>query len=284
MRVPLPVARGAMRWVVRPVLGPAVPITMQRRLGDAMSKGAPHPKGVTATDVVLGGRPARRYCAAGASRDGAVLWVHGGAFITGSFATHGAFAAHLSVAVGAPVYLIDYRLAPEHPHPAAVEDIVNALALIPETEVVLGGDSAGGCLALLAAPRASRRLAGLALVSPVVDLTLASCRAWTGDDPLIRTVWGQQGIAAMFGATPPDLLATDLTALPPMVVHVSEHERLRPEGEDLARRTGAELVVVPQAWHDIHLQSGLVRRADEATRQLGASIAAFLVKDRGTSA
>ena len=284
MRVPLPVVRGVLRWVVRPAFGPQVPIALQRRIADAMSRGTPAPRAVSATEVVLGGRPARRYAAVGASSDGAVLWVHGGAFITGSYATHGAFAAHLSAAVGAPVYLLDYRLAPEHPHPAAVDDIVAALALIPEEVVVLGGDSAGGCLALLAAPWASRRLAGLALVSPAVDLTLASCRAWTGDDPLIRTAWGEQGIAAMFGATPPDLLAADLTALPLMVVHVSEHERLRPEGEDLARRTGAELVVVPQAWHDIHLQSGLVRRADEATRQLGASIAAFLVKDRGTSA
>ena len=276
MRIPLPVVRGVMRWVVRPVLGPQVPITMQRRLGDALSKGTPHPKGVTLTDVVLGGRPARRYAPPGASTDGAVLWAHGGAFITGSYATHGAFAAHLSVAVGSPVYLLDYRLAPEHTHPAATDDIVAALALIPEPKVVLGGDSAGGTLALLAALRSPRALAGLALVSPVVDLTLASSEAWTGDDPLIRTAWGRQGIAAMFGAEPPDLVGADLSGLSPTVVHVAEHERLRPEGEALARLVGAELVVVADAWHDIHLQAGIVRRGDEATTQLGASMKALL--------
>ena len=261
-----------MRYAVRPALGPQVPIWLQRRLGDAMSKGTPAPKDVVATDVVLGGRPARRYSGPSASPDRAVLWAHGGAFITGSYATHGAFGAHLSKAVGAPVYLLDYRLAPEHTHPAATDDLVAALGLVPEDRVVLGGDSAGGCLALLAALRTPRTLAGLALVSPAVDLTLASSEAWTGDDPLIRTAWGRQGIAAMFGAAPPDLLGADLSGLPPMVVHVAEHERLRPEGEALARLVGAELVVVADAWHDIHLQAGIVRRGDEAVEQLAAWI------------
>ncbi len=261
-----------MRHVVRPVFGPPVPVRLQRRVADAMSRGTPHPRGVQATDVVLGGRPARRYAGPGSSGHGAVLWAHGGAFITGSYATHGAFAAHLALAAGVPVYLADYRLAPEHVHPAAVDDLVAALALIPEPKVVLGGDSAGGTLALLTAPRTSRALAGLALVSPLVDLTLDSGRAWTGDDPLIRTVWGEQGVRAMFGDDLPVIALTQL----PTVVHVAEHERLRPEGEELAARTGAELLVVPEGWHDIHLQAGLVRRGDEATAQLGASIRALL--------
>ena len=80
------------------------------------------------------------------------------------------------------------------------------------------------------------------------------------------------GIKAMFG--------DDLPVVPvpsvPTVVHVSEHERLRPEGEKLAADCGAELVCIPRAWHDIHLQAGLVREADEAVAQLGASIRAFL--------
>ncbi len=254
------------------MFGPQVPVRAQRVFMDAASRAHAVPKQVVVTDMVLGGRPVRRFAVPGATEAGAVLWAHGGAFITGSLVSHGAFAGHLAVACGAPVYLLDYRLAPEHRHPAAVDDLVAALALVPEPRVVLGGDSAGGNLALLAAPRAERELAGLALVSPVVDLTLASSAAWNGPDPLIRTAWAKQGVAAMFGGRLPEVV--DPTV--PCVVHVSEQERLRPEGEALARRIGAELVVVPEAWHDIHLQAGLVRRADEAVADLGRSIRQLL--------
>ncbi len=272
MRVPLPVVRAVLKGTARPVFGPPVPVRAQRVFMDAASRGNPVPAQVVVTDLVLGGRPARRFAAPDATEAGAVLWAHGGAFITGSLVSHGAFAGHLAVACLAPVYLLDYRLAPEHRHPAATDDVVAALAQVPEPRLVLGGDSAGGCLALLAAPRAERELAGLALVSPVVDLTLASCAAWTGPDPLIRTAWAKQGVAAMFGDRLPEVV--DPTV--PCVVHVSEQERLRPEGEALARRLGAELVVVPEAWHDIHLQAGLVRRADEAVTDLGRSIRRLL--------
>jgi monoterpene epsilon-lactone hydrolase len=273
MRVPLPVVRTVLALTVRPVCGPQVPIRLQRRYLDLMSSRTPLPKGVTVTDVQLAGRPARRYSAPGASTESAVLWAHGGAFITGGYATHGSFAAHLAVAVGSPVYLLDYRLAPEHQHPAAVDDLVAALPLIPEQRVVMGGDSAGGTLALLTADRSPRPLSGVALVSPVVDLAGELRDAYDGKDALIRSSWGRMGVNAMFGRERFPMPVPTV----PTVVHVSEHERLRAEGEKLAADCGAELVVVPDAWHDIHLQAGLVRRADEALAQLAASIKAFLV-------
>ncbi len=262
--------RALMRYLVRPLYGPPVPIRVQRRVGDLLGHVQPPLRGVTTTDVVLGGRPARRYAAAGSRVDAAVLWVHGGAFITGSYATHGSFAGHLSGATGLPVYLLDYRLAPEHRHPAAVDDVVAALPLVPEGRVVLGGDSAGGCLALLATGQVE--VAGLALVSPLVDLTLDSGRRWTGDDPLIRVAWGELGVAAMFDVHPVIPGAVDA----PVVVHVAEHERLRPEGEALAKALSAELVVVADGWHDIHLQAGALTVARAAVGQLGASIRGML--------
>lgn len=273
MKLPLPVVRTFLRLLVRPLYGPPVPVRVQRRVGDALGRLQLQPKGVVATDVVLAGRGARRYTPPGATAGLAVLWVHGGAFITGSYRTHGSFAAHLAVAVGAPVYLLDYRLAPEHQHPAGLDDVVAALALVPEARVVLGGDSAGGCLALLATACDTRPLAGLALVSPLVDLTLASGRAWQGDDVLIRTAWGEQGVTAMFGASRP---APPTSVGVPVVVHVAETERLRPEGEALAKALGAELVVVPDGWHDIHLQAGALTVAHTAVVQLGRSIRAML--------
>jgi monoterpene epsilon-lactone hydrolase len=272
MRVPAAVLRTMLATTVRPLLGPQVPVSVQRKAMDAFSKGTPLPRDVTVTEVRLAGRPARSYTPAGQAR-GSVLWLHGGAFITGSFATHGAFAAHLAKASGAVVHLLDYRLAPEHPHPAAVDDAVAALSLVPTGPVVLGGDSAGGCLALLAAERSPVDLAGLALISPVVDLTGRTAQAWTGRDILVRNDWLRQGVAAMFGDQVPEVLGSSLL---PTVVHVSGRERLRAEGEELARSIGAELFVVPGMWHDVHLQAGLVRQADEAVARLGGSIRAFL--------
>jgi acetyl esterase/lipase len=263
--------RLVMKYGVRPIYGPPMPIAMQRALGDAAGRTQRLPRGAVVADVVLGGRRARRYSFAGSSSDAAVLWLHGGAFITGSRHTHGSFAAHLARESGLPVYLLDYRLAPEHRHPAAVDDAVAALTLVPEPRVVLGGDSAGGCLALLAADRGVRDLAGLALVSPLVDLTHETARAYDGDEVLVRADWAEQGVAAMFGDDLPEV--PDPTV--PTVVHVAEHERLRPEGEALARRVGAELVCVPEGWHDIHLQAGLVPAARRAVRQLGASVRAL---------
>lgn len=272
MKPVMAATRLGMKYGIRPVYGPPMPIALQRALGDLAGNLQRVPRRVTVTDVVLGSRRARRYAGPGASSEGAVLWLHGGAFITGSAKTHGSFAAHLALAAGAPVYLLDYRLAPEHRHPAAVDDAAAAVGLVPEPSVVLGGDSAGGCLALLAADRGVRDLAGLALVSPLVDLTHRTARAYDGQEVLVRAAWAEQGVAAMFG--------DDLPPVPdpsvPLVVHVAEHERLRAEGEALARRTGAELFCVPGGWHDIHLQAGLVREAARAVSTLGEQVASLL--------
>ncbi|MGB8650145.1 MAG: alpha/beta hydrolase fold domain-containing protein [Mycobacteriales bacterium] len=277
MRIPAPVVARVLGALVRPVLGPRVPVSVQRGLQDVFTRANRLPSEVTSTQVVLGGRPALRFDPPTPLPDRAVLWLHGGAFITGSMVTHRAFAAGLALASDVPVYLLDYRLAPEHRHPAAVDDAVAALDLVPQGRVVLGGDSAGGCLALLAALRQSRALVGLALVSPVVDATRRTAAAYTGTDVLITTAWLEQGSRAMFGEDAPDLLQEDLSALPPTVLHVSQHERLRREGELLAQRLlTCELVVLPGLWHDAHLQTGLVREADDAVARLGASITRLL--------
>jgi monoterpene epsilon-lactone hydrolase len=269
MRLPLKVVAGVQRRIARPVFGDRVPIAVQRRVADGLMAAVRVPRGVPVQDVVLAGRPTRRY---GGTGSRAILWAHGGAFITGSYRTHGPFAARLALATGCPVYLVDYRLAPEHPHPAALHDVLGALDLVPEPTVLLGGDSAGGALALLAAAATTRPLAGLALVSPMVDLTLASSSAWEGEDVLIQPSWGQLGLASMFGGNLPEIV--DPTV--PTIVHVAEHERLRPEGEALAARIGAETYLVPDGWHDIHLQAGVVTVGDRALQVLADSISGLL--------
>lgn len=276
MRLPASVVESFLRVAVQPVLGPPFPVAVQRVWQNALSATSRPPRGVTTTPVVLGERPALRFDPQDGVPDQAVLWLHGGAFVTGSYVTHRAFAGALAKAAGVRVYLLDYRLAPEHAHPAAVDDAVEALRWVPEKTVLLGGDSAGGCLALLAALGTPRELAGLALISPVVDTTHEHSLAYAGKDVLLRGEWVRQGADAYFGDEGPNLLDADLTSLPPVVLHVSEHERLRAEGEKLARKVGAELVVLDGAWHDVHLQAGMVRLADDAVARLGASVAALL--------
>lgn len=276
MRAPARVVEVFLVTLVKPVMGWPFPVGLQRAWQNALSRLSARPRGTEIEQVVLGKRPALRFDPREPLPDRAVLWLHGGAFITGSLATHAAFAAALARASGVRVYLLDYRLAPEHRHPAAVDDAVAALKDIPESRVVLGGDSAGGCLALLAALRQVRELDGMALVSPLVDATRRTSRGWTGRDAVLRGSWVEGGTREYFGDEAPDLLAADLSGLPRTVVHVSEHERLRPEGEALAALTGAELVLLEGLWHDVHLQCEGVAEAADAVGRLGSSVRGFL--------
>lgn len=281
MRLPLPVVRTALALTLRPVLGPPVPPTWQRRWLDLLSAGTPLPAGVVPTSGTLGGRPVLRLVPKGADERRSVLLLHGGAFIIGSTRTHRAFAAHLAVAAGCTVHLLDYRLAPEHPWPAAVDDAVAAfdeLAAMSSTSVV--GDSAGGALALLLAR--TRRPASLGLVSPLVDLTRRLSSGYTGNDLIVRADWARQGTTAFVGDGDAQALSPlwdDLSGLPPTLVHVSEHERLRAEGEQLvarARTAGVDvtLTVLPGVWHDVHVQAGLLGVAADATAEVGHFLAA----------
>ena len=276
MRLPARLVETALYVAVRPVLGPPVPLPVQRRWLELCATGSPLPAGTTVQQTVLGGRPAERVAGAGAADAGAVLLLHGGAFVAGSPRTHRVLAAHLAAASGAPVHVLDYRLAPEHPWPAAVDDAVAAYDELAATgPVVVVGDSAGGCLAALLLRQ--RRPVAVALVSPLVDLTRQTSAAWPGRDALVRADWARAGTQAFVGgADAPALspLHDDLTSWPPLLVHVSEHERLRPEGEQLAERArlagvDVELVVLPGLWHDAHLLSHLVGEAADASAALG---------------
>ena len=250
--------RGALRLLARPVFGPPVPIAVQRAVFELLATGVPQ-KGVTRTSTTLGGRPAERHIPEGSDPARRVLLLHGGCFLIGSPRTHRAFAAQLAVAAGCDVHVLDYRRAPEHRYPAAVDDAVAAFDELGEGTSVVG-DSAGGALALLLARQ--RRPAALALVSPITDTTLESATRWAGDDVLIRPDWLQQGVRA-FGVPAQQLRPQ--AGGPPLLVHVAEHERLRPEGE----RLGGELVVLPGLWHDVHLQCALLPEAAEAVASMG---------------
>jgi epsilon-lactone hydrolase len=284
MRLPLPVARALVFAGSRP-MGRPVPVRAQRALFEASSRLGRLPPGTRVETLSLGGRSAERV-AVGEARGRPVLLLHGGAFVTGSPRTHRVFAAHLALAAAAPVHVLDYRRAPEHPYPAAVDDADAALEeLAAGGPVAVVGDSAGGAVALLLALRRQREgrplPAALALVSPLVDLTLASSDGYRGRDPLLRRSWVADGGAAFAGNDPvaASPLFSDLAGLPPTLVHVSEHERLRPEGEALAarlRKAGVDVEheLLPRLWHDAHVHADLVPEAADAVARMGRWLAA----------
>jgi acetyl esterase len=126
-------------------------IADQRAVYDRMCAAydAPYPSGVTATDRPVAGVPCRHYTAGGPAA-ATVIYVHGGGFVVGGLHSHDAVCADICGATGLPVIAVDYRLSPEHLHPAAFEDalaVVRAVAAGGASRIVLAGDSAGGNLA-----------------------------------------------------------------------------------------------------------------------------------------
>jgi len=172
---------------------------------------------------------------------GTILFLHGGGWVVGSIATHDHVARILANAANARVVLVDYRLAPEHPFPAALDDAEAALAWARDTHgapLVVAGESAGGNLAAVLARRHRDDVALQALVYPVLDAHLDSdTYAAFGDG---RYGLGRAGMTwyrdlyAPSDLSDPDvspLCARDLAGLPPALVMLASHDVLRAEGE-----------------------------------------------------
>ncbi len=138
----------------------------------------------------------------GQTARGAMLYLHGGAFCLGNARTHRSITTRLAKSAGMAVWVPDYRLVPEHPYPAAVEDALTAWQAMRRAghraeDIVIAGDSAGGSLALALAimlrDEGKERAAGLVLFSPVTDPTLGGGKA-SADDPMIRRGWLEQAL------------------------------------------------------------------------------------------
>jgi monoterpene epsilon-lactone hydrolase len=200
-----------------------------------------------------------------------VLYLHGGGYLFGSPKTHRQVLIAMAKAFQAPAYGLDYRLAPEHPFPAAVEDAAKAyqwlLTRHPEADIVLAGDSAGAGLAIATA--VGVRDAGFALPKAIVAFSPYSDLAVTGESVeanakscAMFTPRGIREAAAIYlaGADARDPRASplyaDLAGLPPMLLFASRHEILRDDTLRLAERASAagvkvELIVrdrLPHVW------------------------------------
>ncbi|MCB1013362.1 MAG: alpha/beta hydrolase fold domain-containing protein, partial [Microthrixaceae bacterium] len=166
--------------LVRTLLGhratAIVPVEERRANLEALAGSVPAPPGVEVTELTVGGRPAERSVPVVLDGPGTVLYLHGGGYVSGSLGTHRGLAGRLALAAKRPVVSLDYRLAPEHPFPAGLDDAVAAVRdLQADGPVAVAGDSAGGGLTMATLLRlrdkgGEQPVAGLC-ISPWVDLT-----------------------------------------------------------------------------------------------------------------
>jgi len=262
---------------------------------EAMSAGAMVPDGTRCQPVRAAGVPCEWIDAPDAAADAAILYLHGGGYVVGSIASHRAHVARLSAACAARGLAVDYRLGPEHPHPAAVDDAVAAYRWllaqgIPPARVVVAGDSAGGGLtvATLLALRDAGDLPPAAgvCISPWTDLTCSSASMTTraAIDPMVKPDVLRRMAAAYLGAadacTPlASPLHARLDGLPPLLVHVGTAETLLDDATGLAERARAAGVdVTLEVWEDMihvwHCFAPLLPEADQAIARIGEYVRA----------
>jgi len=300
--------RAALDAALRAAPHPADETLEQRRAGFVLAMGRELPAGTRTTATTLGGRPAVDVVPGGPTGDtrepGVLLYLHGGGYLLGSAETHAGLAAQLAQRAGVPAVLLDYRLAPEHPFPAAVDDALAAYRELLErgtspARTVLAGDSAGAGLAvatLVAARRAGLPLpAAAVLFSPFADLTLSgdSIDALAATDPLFTRASLQEYVTAyLAGQDPADELASpglaDLHGLPPLLIQVGAHEVLLDDAVRLAARAGAAdvdvtLEIVAGVPHVFQNRFGELDDADAALDRAGRFLTDHLPASKDTS-
>lgn len=258
--------------------------------------GGKFPEGVVGTPVSADGVPAEWIDAPGGRKDRALLYLHGGGYVAGSIDSHRNLTGHLAEALGIRVLALDYRLAPEHPHPAQVQDAVKAYRWmltqgLSADGLSIAGDSAGGGLTL--ATLLSLRDQGVALpgaataISPLTDLegTGESMTTRAAADPMVSKGALLQMARMFLGdkGDPHDPLAAplhgELSGLPPLLIQVGDAEVLLDDATRFAAKAEAAgvdvtLEVWPEMTHVWHASAGFVPESDEAI----AKIAAFTRK------
>jgi monoterpene epsilon-lactone hydrolase len=266
--------------------------TIEQLRAESEARGAvPLPNGTTFECLTVNGVPGEWVDGPGVAADRVFLFLHGGGYYRGSAVSSRSTAARISAACGARVFSIDYRLAPEHPFPAAVDDALAAYRWlldqgIAAKKMAVGGISAGGglTLALLL------KLKDVGLPQPAAAVPMS---AWTdltqgGDtfvsradaDPVISKLYlDRMADLYLDGADPKTPLASpiygDLSGLPPLLVHVGDAETLLDDSRLFAERAReAGVDVTYEAWDDMihgwHGFGDILPEARQAIEEIGA--------------
>lgn len=249
----------------------------------------PVPDDVTVTEVDAGGVPAEWISADGHDPQRTILYLHGGGYVIGSRTSHRELVSRIARAAGARALSLEYRLAPEHPFPAAVDDAVAAykwlLAQGARTgQLVIAGDSAGGGLTVATLLALRDRGIGLpaagVCISPWVDLTGSgeSMTTKADVDPMVQRAL-LQAMAGHYAAG--DLRAplasplfAGLRGLPPLLIQVGTSETLLDDSTRLAAKAKAEGVdVTLEQWEEMihvwHFFAGMLPEARQAIERVG---------------
>lgn len=273
----------------QPALG-TLSLDQERRNLDEGGARFKVPSDVTLTPVSADGVPAEWLAAPGARADRVVLYLHGGGYVIGSIKSHRYLMQNVSRHSGARTLGLDYRLAPEHPFPAAIEDATKAYRWllaqgVQPGRIAIAGDSAGGGLTM--ATLLSLRDQGVplpaagVLISPWADLTGSAGAVTTraASDPMVKGD-GLFSLAGKYlnGADAKNPLASpvfaDLTGLPPLLIHVGGREILYDDSITLAanaRKANVPVALVdePDLFHVWHAFAPMLDEGQRAVEQIG---------------
>ena len=280
--MPNAVGRRAARIIRRHILSADLPWERQRSRMAAASIANRPPKGIVLSTDTMAGVPVEVISPESTEPSGTLIHVHGGGFTVGSPALARGWAAALAQGLNLEVVLPDYRLAPEHPFPAGLDDVAAVLNGVLErwdpTTVALSGDSAGANLALAATVRRVRAgdsLPGsLVLLSPWLDLTYDRLvdAELVARDPMLSPEWLAAAAIAYapgrLGEPEVSPLLGSLSGLPPVLIQGGSDDILAPDAERLTLalegRSKVSLSVAPTLWHDFALQVGQLKAANDA--------------------
>ena len=272
-------------------------VSEQRKLLGDQASARPLPADLTVTPIQVGGVPAADITIDGVESRHVVLYLHGGVYVLGDAFQSAELAAQIGRRVQARVISLDYRLAPEHPYPAAVDDAFAAYeALLRDgvapSDIVFAGDSAGGGLAVAALVNARDHglplPAAAYLMSPYADLTLAGATmdSKSAADPLLSRELLEPRIIDYTAGQDPALglispVFADLSGLPPLVIQAGTHEVLLDDAVRLAQKAAAADVAVtldltPGVPHVFQNFSPILDEAVEALDRAGQLLTAHL--------
>jgi acetyl esterase/lipase len=272
-------------------------VNEQRRLLRQLLSAQPLPADVTVTAAALGGVPTAEVTVDGVEPRHVVLYFHGGVYVMGDAALAADLAAEVGRRTRAKVISVDYRLAPEHPYPAAVDDALAAYQALLDggtapSDIAFAGESAGGGLAI--ATLVNARDHGLPLpaaafaMSPYADLTLAGTSMETkrDADPLLSPEALRARVPDYTAGQDPALglispIFADLSGLPPLIIQAGTHEVLLDDAIRLARQAATAdvqvtLDITPGVPHVFQAYHAILDEAAAALDRAGQLLSAHL--------
>jgi monoterpene epsilon-lactone hydrolase len=281
------------KYLIASKFNPNMTIDEMRRGMESRTKLANLPRKTKIEKVSFNGISAEWICAKEAHEGRVILYLHGGGYNIGSPNTHRELAAHISMASGAKVLLPDYRLAPEHPFPSALEDATSAYRWLLDTgltggDISIAGDSSGGGLSI--ATSISLRDAGepspasIVCISPWTDLEMSgnSIKTHAEIDPMLNLQSLKIMASNYIGDGDPrspliSPIHADLKGISPLLIHVGSDEMLLDDSTRIAEKAKSAEVdvtikIYDQMWHAWHLNVRLMPEAKNAIKELGSFI------------